>query len=235
MLEIIETVTMSPRQYKVVIEGMRNPMNSWGKSDSRCVGHYTVSGCDEFVMGDNDLVLMKNLASLPPEHAKYRRMMPVWVTINAPLYWWKQFDTYQIGRVSNSCSTMHRIASKPFVLSDFSHEHLTKDNPWRDKEAHRNCSGAEMLEKYVIPVHNHYRELYLETHSETHWWQMIQLLPSSYNQRRTVFLTYETLSNIFRQRKNHKLDEWHEFCDWIGTLPYPELITTEVRTDGISR
>lgn len=235
MLEILETVTMSPPQYKIVIEGMRNPMNSWQKSDSCFADGNGTHSEAEFIIGDNDLDLMKKLVALPSEHAKYRRMMPVWVTINAPLYWWKQFDTYMVGRVTNSCSTMHRISHKPFKVSDFSHEHLTREEPWRNKQSHRNFSGAEALEEHIIPVLNHYRELFLETHSETYWWQMIQLLPESYNQRRTVFLSYETLSNIYRQRRSHKLDEWHDFCYWIETLPYSELITVEVKSSGDTR
>lgn len=222
MIEIIEAVTLSPEQYKMVIQGMRNPHNSWNKSDSET---------DEnggFRLGENDRQLMRKLAALTPEHAKFRRMMYVWVTINAPLYWWKQFDTYKVGTVSNSCSTMHRITKKPFVLSDFSHEHLTNEPVWHERCSDSTFSGKDVLEKFIIPALNSFRQMYLDTKAEEYWHTLIQLLPSSYNQRRTVCLSYETLNNIYRQRHNHRLPEWVAICEWMKNLPCSELITLEV-------
>lgn len=222
MLEIIEEVTLSPEQYRMVIQGMRNPHNSWDNSDSEFDEN------EGFVLGENDRQLMRKLSALTPEHAKFRRMIYVWVTINAPLYWWKQFDTYKVGTVSNSCSTMHRIAKKPFVLSDFSHDYMSSERVWREQDSHRMFSGRDVLERFVIPMLNRLRLLYLETKSQEYWYTMIQLLPSSYNQRRTVSLSYETLSNIYRQRNSHKLPEWVALCEWMKTLPCSELITLEV-------
>ena len=205
MLKIEKTVLPSPEQWEIIIEGMRNPMNSWDKSDSEI--YYDV----DFVLGENDHKLMTSLAKGGAVHAKYRRMIPVFLTINAPLYWWKEFDTYKVGTVANSCSTMHKIHSKEFTLDDFSIEHL---------------SGRAMTTLVeVIKMLNFYRDWYLEAKDKTQWWQMIQLLPTSYNQKRTVMLNYEVLVNIYHSRKNHKLDEWHTFCDWIRGLPYSELIT----------
>lgn len=229
MIEIIKTVNLTPPQYGIIIEGMRNPMNSWDDIDSDWDDKITPPGVREFSIGPNDYKLMEKLAVLPPENPKYRRMMSVWFTANAPLYWWKEFDTYQVGRVTNSCSTMHRIAHKPFVMSDFSCEHLIDDNPYRDTKSHCSFTAKKVLETVIIPTLNHYREVYLETKSKEAWWQLIQLLPSSYNQRRTIWCNYETLHNIYRQRHEHKLDEWVDFCKWIEALPYSELITIGVK------
>ena len=230
MLKIEKFVTASPEQWGIIIEGMRNPMNSWGKMDSYTI--YEVDTDDEsigevFNMGENDRSLMMNLAKNGPVHAKYRRMIPVWVTLTAPLYWWKEFDTYKVGTVANSCSTMHKIQAKEFTLEDFSCEYLE--------------SGALNTLKEVTEDLNYYRDKYLNwkdsdfyidndqqlVDRKVIWWQMIQLLPTSYNQKRTVMLNYEVLHNIYFSRKNHKLDEWHVFCDWISELPYSELIIGE--------
>ena len=218
MLKIEKTVLPSPEQWKIIIEGMRNPMNSWDKMDSssdrimdeitdECIGF-------EFFLGEADHQLMTSLAKGGAVHAKYRRMIPVFLTINAPLYWWKEFDTYKVGTVANSCSTMHRIHSKEFTLDDFSCEHLSGGE----------YGNTELL-KCIIECLNVAREQFLETKDKTYWWQMIQLLPTSYNQKRTVMLNYEVLVNIYHGRKNHKLDEWHIFCDWIKNLPHSDLIT----------
>lgn len=217
MLTIERTVNMSPEQWAIVIEGMRNPKNSWDKSDSYSThieDSQTLQTAEfEFFLGDNDYDLMSRLAKGGSVEAKYKRMMPVWVTINAPLYWWKEFDTYKIGTVANSCSTMHKIAEKEFTIDDFSHEHL--------------ISVAQELLGDMVNVLNAYRELYINDKSKETWWHLIQLLPSSYNQKRTVFLNYEVLTNIYKYRKNHKLDEWVTFCKWIKELPCSELITGE--------
>lgn len=224
MLKIEKTVLPSPEQWEIIIEGMRNPLNSWDKSDSyktHVENPGTLNAADfEFFMGEADYGLMKKLATGGAVHAKYRRMIPVYVTINAPLYWWKEFDTYKVGTVCNSCSTMHKIHAKEFTLDDFSHEHLT--HYARDGELCRDWLGD--LEDLIDDL-NLARDLYLRTKEKIWWWQMIQLLPTSYNQKRTIMLNYEVLVNIYRSRKNHKLDEWHTFCDWIETLPYSELIT----------
>ena len=210
MLKIEKTVLPSPEQWEAVIEGMRNPMNSWDKMDSYDNGGH-------FFLGDNDRTLMRNLANAGTEHSKYRRMIPVWVTINAPLYWWKEADTYTVGKVQNSCSTMHKIHAKEFTLDDFSHEHLVEPE---------DCSIVSMeLLRMIIGNLNYWRTEYLATKDKDCWWQMIQLLPTSYNQKRNVFLNYEVLAKMYRERKNHKLDEWHTLCDWIKTLPYSEIIT----------
>lgn len=207
MLKIEKTVLPSPEQWEIIIEGMRNPMNSWDKSDSLCAYD------GELLLGENDHKLMAGLANGGAVHAKYRRMIPVFLTINAPLYWWKEFDTYKVGTVANSCSTMHKIHAKEFTVDDFSCEHLEQ---W--------CVN---LMARIIGNLNFYRKQFLETKDKNHWWQMIQTLPTSYNQKRTIMLNYEVLVNIYHSRKNHKLDEWHAFCDWIETLPYSELITGE--------
>lgn len=217
MLSIEKTVLPSPEQWGIIIEGMRNPMNSWEKSDSyktHIEDDETMETADfEFFMGEADLGLMKRLAKGGAVHAKYRRMIPVFVTINAPLYWWKEFDTYKVGTVANSCSTMHKIHVKEFTVDDFSHDHLG--------EFERGVL------QYIIDALNWARNRFLETKNKDFWWQMIQLLPSSYNQKRTVMLNYEVLVNIYHSRNNHKLDEWHVFCNWIRGLPYSELITME--------
>lgn len=236
------------------IRGMRNPMNSWERSDSE----FSVCECEQWPhdikkslvkLGLNDHDLMMQLAKGGPVHAKYRRMIAVYVDITAPLYWWKEFDTYKVGTVANSCSTMHKIAAKEFTLEDFSHEYLIDYDLYACDESecmvlqdapHIRCGGLQQL-NLTINVLNFYRQKYLETKSKPmknetarldlmkkYWWQMIQLLPSSYNQRRTVMLNYEVLANIYKSRRNHKLDEWHTFCDWIESLPYSELITGSV-------
>lgn len=210
MIKIENVVPESPEQMEFIIEGMRNPMNSWEKSDSE----YETAGYDivGFDLGENDHSLMQRLSNAGTEHRKYMRMMPVYVRITAPLYWWKEFDTYKVGTVANSCSTMHKIAEKEFTLEDFSCEHLSTVS----LNYLRNC----------IEHLNFIRDVYNEDKSNKGaWWQMIQLLPSSYNQTRNVMLNYEVIANIHRQRKNHMLDEWREFCKWIESLPYSELIT----------
>ena len=203
---------------KAAIRGMRNPINSWNRSDS--FGNYT----GEVQLGANDISLMKRLREAGTDHRKFMRMIEVYVDITAPLYWWKEFDTYKVGTVANSCSTMHKIAEKEFTINDFSHEHL-------------NCSNQNVL-LGIIDALNEARNSFNHDGGKTvsDWWQMIQLLPSSYNQRRTVMMSYEVLANIYKSRKDHKLDEWREhakinkycsfgFCDWIQMLPYSELIT----------
>ena len=217
MLKIEKTVLPSPEQWEIIIEGMRNPMNSWDKSDSHKTHIEDVETLEtadyEFFLGENDRNLMVSLAKGGAVHAKYRRMIPVFLTINAPLYWWKEFDTYKVGTVANSCSTMHKIHSKEFTIDDFSRDHLN------EKSMHILNITVEYL--------NAVRDAFLFTKDKNYWWQMIQLLPTSYNQKRTVMLNYEVLVNIYHSRKNHKLDEWRDFCDWIETLPYSELITGE--------
>lgn len=196
--------------WEAAIRGMRNPMNSWDKSDSVL----KVPEDCEIIIGDNDLKLMKNLAKAGSDHRKFLRMITVTVNITAPLYWWKEFDTYKVGTVTNSCSTMHKIAAKEFTLDDFSHEHL--------------YSSTMFTLKNMVYKLNFWREKYLDTKNKDDWWQLIQLLPSSYNQRRTCCLNYEVLANIYFARRNHKLDEWHAFCDWILTLPYLEDIINAI-------
>ena len=224
MLKIEKFVLPSPEQWEIVMEGMRNPMNSWDRMDSYItnVEDYETleTGNSKFIMGDNDYDLAKRLRDGGPVHAKYRRMIPVFVTITAPLYWWKEFDTYKVGTVANSCSTMHKIHEKEFTIEDFSCEHL-KDS---FGESHDCFSPLDILYDVIIML-NICREDYLKSKSKDDWDQMIQLLPSSYNQKRTVMLNYEVLANIYKSRKDHKLDEWHTFCHWIEELPYSELIT----------
>lgn len=224
MLKIEKFILPSPEQWEIVMEGMRNPMNSWDRMDSYItnVEDYETleTGNSKFIMGDNDYDLAKRLRNGGSVHAKYRRMIPVFVTITAPLYWWKEFDTYKVGTVANSCSTMHKIHAKEFTLEDFSCEHL-KDS---FGESHDCFSPLDVLYD-VITMLNICREDYLKSKSKDDWDQMIQLLPSSYNQKRTVMLNYEVLANIYKSRKDHKLDEWHTFCHWIDELPYSELIT----------
>lgn len=215
--------------WESAIRGMRNPMNSWDKSDSwygcgsEFDDHLESEDCDmdnckncHFCIGKNDLDLMKRLAKAGTDHRKFMRMIVVYVDVTAPLYWWKEADTYKVGTVRNSCSTMHKITEKEFTLDDFSHEHLLE-------------SGFNNCLIYVIQCLNAWRERYLETKDKRFWWQIIQLLPSSYNQKATLMLNYEVLANMYHSRKNHKLDEWHIFCDWIETLPYSELITGEIK------
>lgn len=213
MIKMEHVVLASPEQMEFIIEGMRNPMNSWDKSDSYAWHEYMGSGDENFKLGDNDHSLMQRLSKAGTDHRKYMRMMPAYVRITAPLYWWKEFDTYKIGTVTNSCSTMHKIQDKEFTLDDFSTEHFRLI--------------SERCLKDTIDVLNGYRNDYIRTKDKDYWWQMIQLLPSSYNQTRNVMLNYEVLANIYRQRKNHKLDEWRKVCEWIKELPYSELITGE--------
>lgn len=241
MIKIEHTVLPSPEQMEFIIEGMRNPMNSWDKSDTyikicrtgfhedypcnpECA-HPTCSG--PYInknIGENDFSLMQNLSAAGTDHRKFMRMISVMVRITAPLYWWKEFDTYKVGTVTNSCSTMHKITEKEFDISDFSTDHLT-------------IPSKTILEDTINAL-NEYRSYYLDWETLTEdvriandwdnkkdiWWQIIQLLPSSYNQTRNVMLNYEVLANIYHSRKNHKLDEWVEFCKWIEELPYSELI-----------
>ena len=190
--------------FEAAIRGARNPMNSWDKMDS-CYNN------GEFEIGENDYKLLKNLTIAGPEHRKWNRMVTVTMDITAPLYWWKEYDTYKVGTVANSCSTMHKIHAKKFEMSDFSVEHLR--------------SLRVMHE--VIDELNFYRDKFNKSKSKDDWWEMIQLLPTSYNQKRTVHLNYEVLGTMYHQRRHHKLDEWVEFCDTIKTLPYSEFITRE--------
>lgn len=229
--------------WEAAIRGMRNPMNSWEKSDSgltcsqnknnicdiHCTADNYCKPLDKYFIGTNDYTLMMNLRNAGTDHRKFMRMITAYVDITAPLYWWKEYDTYKVGTVANSCSTMHKIHSKEFTLDDFSHEHLTgeTDGLWVNADGRDFMCSALDFCQITCDVLNHYRELYLETKDKKYWWQMIQLLPSSYNQKRTVMLNYEVLRNMYHARKNHKLDEWHTLCDWIETLPYSELITDE--------
>lgn len=222
MLKIENTEVLG---WDAAIRGMRNPKNSWEKSDSQFVrdpdyGCFGACPCAELVdcdcchVGPNDLNLMTTLRNAGTDHRKFMRMITVYLDITAPLYWWKEFDTYKVGTVANSCSTMHKIAAKEFTLEDFSHEHLDVVS--------RSCLEG------VIHILNLNRDSFNKNaydDPKIPWWQMIQLLPSSYNQKRTVMLNYEVLANIYKSRRNHKLDEWHTFCDWIERLPYSELIT----------
>ena len=208
-----------PVGFDAAIRGMRNPLNSWDKIDS----YYIWPDDEEFHIGPNDHDLMMKLRNAGPDHRKFMRMIVVYTDITAPLYFWKEFDSYKIGTVSNSCSTMHKLTEKEFTLDDFSCEHLSK--------------APKKILKMVIDELNSCRNLYLnggydgyvdvEPKRKDVWWQMIQLLPSSYNQKRTVMLNYEVLANMYESRKNHKLDEWRDFCKWVEDLPYSELITGE--------
>lgn len=220
--------------WEAAIRGMRNPMNSWDKSDSLWKekidfkeGEYAF----DFFVGNNDLALMKQLVSAGADHSKFMRMINVSMDITAPLYWWKEYDTYKVGTVRNSCSTMHKIAEKEFTLDDFSHEHLIC---WDVNENSKSLLDALIpmgILSQTVDCLNEARRRYLKEEDEDlkkmYWWQMIQLLPSSYNQRATVQLNYAVLRNMYHARKNHKLDEWREFCEWIEDLPYSELITME--------
>ena len=248
------------------IRGMRNPMNSWEKSDSGLgcdeYPQYTCAHCgayddaysdcpgtQQYKIGPKDLDLMKRLRNAGTDHRKFMRMITVYVDITAPLYWWKEFDTYKVGTVANSCSTMHKIHAREFTMEDFSCEHLIRnyeqDCLIDEYEYDGPLNSLDILNG-IINMLNKARDLYLETKDKRYWWQMIQLLPSSYNQKRTVMINYEVLANIYKSRKDHKLDEWAEtklvgdhpnsmypnkftngFCDWIKTLPYSELITGE--------
>lgn len=234
--------------WEAAIRGMRNPKNSWGKSDSIiCTEKMEMSNeeiesecgkcpkngkCDiydsdpHFIAGPNDHTLMMQLRNAGTDHRKFMRMIAVYVDITAPLYWWKEFDTYKVGTVANSCSTMHKIADKEFTFDDFSHEKLINSACMEIQEQHITWSPMQVLATTIACL-NAYRDLYLKTGDKKYWWQMIQLLPSSYNQRRTVMLNYEVLANMYKSRRHHKLDEWHTFCDWVEGLPYSELITGE--------
>ena len=219
--------------WKAAICGMRNPKNSWAKSDSEFK-------LESFIIGPNDLELMLKLAKAGSTHAKYRRMIVVYADITAPLYWWKEFDTYKVGTVANSCSTMHKITEKEFVVEDFSNEHVIRDwvTDGNDKafffdddksiaeDEHYAYSPFDGL-RLIIALLNTNRDAYLETKDKKYWWQMIQLLPTSYNQRRTIMFNYEVLSKMFYERNPHKLDEWIDCCKWIKTLPYSEIIIGE--------
>lgn len=225
-------VLASLEQMKFIIEGMRNPMNSWEKSDSYAGHEYMGTGNEYFKLGGNDHSLMQRLSNAGTEHRKYMRMMPVYVRITAPLYWWKEFDTYKVGTVTNSCSTMHKIAAKEFTLEDFSCEHLGVFIPAEKNdgvEDYKNLWIASLEETidYLNVARTFYNRETDPKIKKDYWWQLIQLLPSSYNQTRNVMMNYEVLANIYRQRKNHKLDEWREFCKWIESLPYSELITDQ--------
>ena len=227
MLKVEKMVTLSPEQWEIVIEGMRNPHDSWDKMDSEIGYVEDIATLDEvpykFHLGDADQKLMENLRDGGPVHAKYRRMMPIWMTITAPLYWWKEFDTYKVGTVCNSCSTMHRIHKKEFTRDDFSHEHLF-DFMVGDVE----LLPIEILD-YTINCLNMCRERYLETKDKEVWYNLIQLLPSSYNQKRTVMITYEVAANMRKWRTNHKLDEWRTLCQYlVDNLPYVELTDEKV-------
>ena len=238
MIKIENVVTPSPEQWKALILGARNPMNSWDRSDSKFYDDVDFDpddyiGQGMYLIGPNDHELMMRLRNAGTDHRKFMRMITVYLDITAPLYWWKEFDTYKIGTVANSCSTMHKIHAKEFTLEDFSHEHLLKpkDVDVPDNSCcNPNWEGCgiiapiDILEETVNML-NKAREMFLETKDKKYWWQMIQLLPTSYNQRRTVQLNYEVLANIYKSRKDHKLDCWRDFCSWIETLPYSELIT----------
>lgn len=231
--------------WEAAIRGMRNPKNSWAKSDSGiCFDTIACHTCradrnhcksrmenKEFVVGYDDMNLMTRLRNAGTDHRKFMRMIAVYLDITAPLYWWKEFDTYKVGTVANSCSTMHKIADKEFTLDDFSHEHIINSVGMGAQEIEVRISPMQAL-LTTIECLNSYRELYLETKDKKYWWQMIQLLPSSYNQRRTIMLNYEVLANIYHARRNHKLDEWRELCAWIKTLPYSELITGKGEPTG---
>lgn len=229
--------------WEAALRGMRNPMNSWEKSDSVINDKLNNIPFDlanpngvkcPCMIGQDDYDLMTRLRNAGTDHRKFMRMITVYVDITAPLYWWKEFDTYKVGTVANSCSTMHKIAEKEFTLEDFSHEHLISS--WVTQEnldsfifsvCREHCdpiSPTNGLET-IIELLNTNREMYLKTKNKLYWWQMIQLLPSSYNQKRTIMLNYEVLASIYKSRRNHKLDEWHTLCDWIESLPYSELIT----------
>lgn len=234
--------------WKHALRGMRNPKNSWEKSDSgECEGYCVdcpmevgedpmtcPAHCNDqidHIIGPNDHKLATTLRNAGTDHRKYMRMIVVWMDIAAPLYWWKEFDTYKVGTVANSCSTMHKIHEKEFTLDDFSHEHLKNFEGFREIPHGREIALFENGFRNTIADLNAARKLYLQTKDKQYWWQMIQLLPSSYNQRRTVMLNYEVLANMYHSRRNHKLDEWHTFCDWIERLPYSELITGKIEKE----
>lgn len=272
MIKIEHVVLASPEQMEFIIEGMRNPMNSWENSDSHLCSEDSCDICcyknatfacssvdinpidSDYMVGKNDHDLMQRLSNAGTDHRKFMRMMPVYVRITAPLYWWKEFDTYKVGTVANSCSTMHKIQAKEFTLDDFSTDELYRVDQEMDDYIEANegknrlaCVTPIHLMNEVIDTLNYYRrhwqiceealksnKLYganpeeqrqrIKEDQKKYWWQMIQLLPSSYNQTRNVMVNYETLANIYKSRKDHKLDEWRELCKWIKELPYSELI-----------
>lgn len=247
MIKIENVVTPSSEQWKSIIIGMRHPLLSYDRIDSKlCEGASEL--CDicpispeddhgpfycastnkgkRLVIGTNDLDLMMRLRNAGPEHRKFMRMITVYMDITAPLYWWKEFDTYKVGTVANSCSTMHKIHAKKFTLEDFSCEHLMDF----EEKGILKFSPLGTLQNTINEL-NDCRKVFLETKDKEYWWQMIQLLPSSYNQKRKIMLNYEVLATMYHQRKNHKLDEWREFCSWIEALPYSELITGDSKED----
>lgn len=239
MIKLENVVLASPEQMEFIIQGMRNPMNSWDKSDSNCCAGEGFGQCREcghsdrcmyngdFYLGDSDHSLMQQLSNAGTDHRKFMRMMPVYVRITAPLYWWKEFDTYKVGTVANSCSTMHKIQEKEFALEDFSCEHIhirQSTDVLKETIDALNVFRDVYLNGGILSYENGNQRCYGKNDKEI-WWQMIQLLPSSYNQTRNVMMNYEVLANIYKSRKNHKLDEWRDFCKWIETLPYSELIT----------
>ena len=224
--------------WEAAIRGMRNPMNSWEKSDSEwhLIGARGTNQAvandkylrEKYCIGNNDINLMKRLCNSGTDHRKFMRMITVYMDITAPLYWWKEFDTYKVGTVANSCSTMHKIADKEFTLEDFSHDNLYAEDDisgmYYSTTAEEEFTSTDVL-KVIIEALNNYRKMYLASKDKKDWWQMIQLLPSSYNQRRTVMLNYEVLANMYKSRRNHKLDEWVDFCAEIERFPHSELIT----------
>ena len=244
MIKIENVVLPSEDQWNSIIMGARNPLNSWSRSDSgTCMSTLACHSCEknrtsecnvtvksgDFIVGPNDKKLMMTLRNAGTDHRKFMRMITVYLDITAPLYWWKEFDTYKVGTVANSCSTMHKIHAKEFTLDDFSHEHVLRDNSVTVNYVENDFRILNNLQWLMLTIDllNAMREAYLETKDKKYWWQMIQLLPSSYNQKRTVMLNYEVLANMYKSRRNHKLDCWHTFCDWIEELPYAELITGE--------
>ena len=218
-----------------VIRGMRNPLNSWARSDSHRCGSGDCGICIDYddcpynhdpnllIIGNGDEKLMMKLRNAGTDHRKFMRMLVVYVDITAPLYWWKEFDTYKVGTVANSCSTMHKIHEKEFTLDDFSRSYLDGTHVCVDR-VWAQFSSWDIL-KLTVDALNFHRKRYIESDDKYHWHQMIQLLPTSYNQKRTVMLNYEVLANVYKSRKNHKLDEWRELCKWIEELPYSEIIT----------
>ena len=242
MIKIENVVLPSEDQWNSIIMGARNPLDSWSRSDSgTCMGTLPCHSCKknrqtecdvaikhgDFIIGPNDRKLMMALRNAGTDHRKFMRMIVVYMDITAPLYWWKEFDTYKVGTVANSCSTMHTIHKKEFTLNDFSHEHVLRDNSVTVNYVENDFRILNNLQWLMLTIDllNAMREAYLKTKDKKYWWQMIQLLPTSYNQKRTVMLNYEVLANMYKSRKDHKLDEWHTLCEWMQTLPYSELIT----------
>lgn len=245
MIKLEHVVLASPEQMKFIIEGMRNPMNSWEKADSGngCDSGFCSGPCafspqwcgntPRHVLGENDHSLMQRLSNAGTDHRKFMRMLPVYVRITAPLYWWKEFDTYKVGTVANSCSTMHKIQAKEFTLDDFSCEHIhirQSTDVLKETIDALNVFRDVYLNGGILSYENGNQRCYGKNDKEI-WWQMIQLLPSSYNQTRNVMMNYEVLANIYKSRKDHKLDEWRNFCKWIETLPYSELIAGKTEED----